>query len=108
MDAGGAEVEDQDAFVVKVESVPRAVATGAVVAKATTCRSRLIERRSQSRLLDRTAPVTTVPGTDTIPRMVADAVRNPRRAEVEDQYAFIVKVGVKELDRLGNVDAKFL
>ena len=40
--------------------------------------------------------------------MVEDAVGDTGGAEVEDQDAFVVKVGVEELDRFGDVDAKFL
>ncbi len=40
--------------------------------------------------------------------MIEDAVRHTGGAEVEDQNAFVVEVGVEELDRFGDVDAKFL
>ncbi len=40
--------------------------------------------------------------------MVEDSIGYARRSEVEDQDAFVVEVGVEELDRFGDVDAKFL
>ena len=40
--------------------------------------------------------------------MVEDSIGYAGGSEVEDEDAFVVEVGVEELDRFGDVDAKFL